>query len=207
MHGKYFHIITLYVGGRALPGPRLELNLEPAEHSARHTLLHIASKWSSHRTMRADDIVPYSCHHSSNALPLSSLCWVMTIVRHHLFIDAQVFTEYTELLKMSIHSCHVWPNFVQLVSWVGTVASLSARWTYLFISWTYFEPCVMRQKGHEHHHLYSSAVFHESVNDNHSTEEFQQRCHDDRHRCQNSCYSFAEHSEHSCTIMVLSSAS
>ena len=24
-----------YVGGRALPGPRLELNLEPAEHSAR----------------------------------------------------------------------------------------------------------------------------------------------------------------------------
>jgi len=33
-----FHIGPnyFYVGGRALPGPRLELNLEPAEHSARH---------------------------------------------------------------------------------------------------------------------------------------------------------------------------
>jgi len=29
------------------------LNLEPAEHSARHALLHMASEWSSHRTMRA----------------------------------------------------------------------------------------------------------------------------------------------------------
>jgi len=28
------------------------LNLEPAEHSARHALLHMASEWSSHRTTR-----------------------------------------------------------------------------------------------------------------------------------------------------------
>ena len=31
-------------------GPRLELNLEPAVHSARHALLHMAPKWSSHQT-------------------------------------------------------------------------------------------------------------------------------------------------------------
>ena len=43
----------LYVGGRALPRPRLELNLEPTAHSVRHTLLHMAPKWSSHRTTRA----------------------------------------------------------------------------------------------------------------------------------------------------------
>jgi len=42
-----------YVGGRALHGPRLELNLEPTEHSARHALLHVAPKWSSHWTTRA----------------------------------------------------------------------------------------------------------------------------------------------------------
>jgi len=42
-----------YVGGRALPGPWLELNLEPTEHSARHALLHMALKWSSHRTTQA----------------------------------------------------------------------------------------------------------------------------------------------------------
>jgi len=42
-----------YVGGRALPGPRLQLNLEPTAHSARHALLHMASKWSSHWTTRA----------------------------------------------------------------------------------------------------------------------------------------------------------
>ena len=29
------------------------MNLEPAEHSARETLLHMAPKWSSHRTTRA----------------------------------------------------------------------------------------------------------------------------------------------------------
>jgi len=34
-----------YVGGRALP--------EPTAHSARHALLHMAPKWSSHRTTRA----------------------------------------------------------------------------------------------------------------------------------------------------------
>jgi len=38
---------------RALPRPRLESNLEPAEHSARHALLHMASEWSSHMTTRA----------------------------------------------------------------------------------------------------------------------------------------------------------
>ena len=31
------------------------MNLEPAEHSARHDLLHMASEWSSHRTTRADN--------------------------------------------------------------------------------------------------------------------------------------------------------
>jgi len=29
------------------------LNLEPAEHSTRHALLHMASEWSSHRTTRS----------------------------------------------------------------------------------------------------------------------------------------------------------
>ena len=47
-----------YVGGLTLHGPRLELNLEPAEHSARHALLHMASEWSSHRTTRAE-LTPY----------------------------------------------------------------------------------------------------------------------------------------------------
>ena len=37
-----------------LTWPQLELNLEPAEHSTCHALLHMASKWSSHRTMRAE---------------------------------------------------------------------------------------------------------------------------------------------------------
>jgi len=45
-----------YVGERALPGPRLELNLEPTAHSARHALLHMAPKWSSHRTTRAGQL-------------------------------------------------------------------------------------------------------------------------------------------------------
>jgi len=39
---------------RSVNGPsRLELNLEPTAHTARHALLHMASKWSSHRTTRA----------------------------------------------------------------------------------------------------------------------------------------------------------
>jgi len=42
-----------YVGGRTLPRPRLQLNLEPTAHSAHNDLLHMASKWSSHRTTRA----------------------------------------------------------------------------------------------------------------------------------------------------------
>jgi len=37
---------------RLTPGLRLELNLEPTAHSARHPLLHMAPKWSSHRTGR-----------------------------------------------------------------------------------------------------------------------------------------------------------
>jgi len=54
VHRNYFHMITFYVDGRALPGPRLELSLEPAEHSSRHALLHMASEWSSHRTTRPE---------------------------------------------------------------------------------------------------------------------------------------------------------
>jgi len=49
---NYFHNY-FYVGRRALPGPWLELNLEPMAHSVRHALLHMAPKWSSHRTTRA----------------------------------------------------------------------------------------------------------------------------------------------------------
>jgi len=51
---NYFSHNYFYIGGRALPGPQLELNLEPSEHSVRHTLLHMASELSSHRTTRAD---------------------------------------------------------------------------------------------------------------------------------------------------------
>jgi len=51
---NYFSHNYFYVGGRALTGPQLELNLEPAEHSVRHALLHLASEWSSHRTTQAD---------------------------------------------------------------------------------------------------------------------------------------------------------
>jgi len=36
-----------------LTGPRLELNRKPTAHCARHALLHMAPKWSSHRTTRA----------------------------------------------------------------------------------------------------------------------------------------------------------
>jgi len=36
-----------------LTGPRLELNLEQTAHCARHALLHMAPKCSSHRTTRA----------------------------------------------------------------------------------------------------------------------------------------------------------
>jgi len=36
-----------------LTGPRLKLNLEPMAHCTRHALLHMAPKWSSHRTTRA----------------------------------------------------------------------------------------------------------------------------------------------------------
>jgi len=36
-----------------LTGLRLELNLEPTAHCARHTLLHMAPKWSSYWTTRA----------------------------------------------------------------------------------------------------------------------------------------------------------
>jgi len=37
-----------------------ELNLEPTANSARHALLHMASKWSSHRTTRAGRALPMS---------------------------------------------------------------------------------------------------------------------------------------------------
>jgi len=47
-HKKTWHFIFDY----NLPGLRLELNLEPTAHSARHALLHVAPKWSSHRTTR-----------------------------------------------------------------------------------------------------------------------------------------------------------
>jgi len=36
-----------------LTGPRLGLNSEPAAHCARHALLHMAPKWSSHWTTQA----------------------------------------------------------------------------------------------------------------------------------------------------------
>jgi len=39
--------------------PRLELNLEPTAHSARHALLHMASRWSSHRTTWAG-VTPFN---------------------------------------------------------------------------------------------------------------------------------------------------
>ena len=37
----------------SLTGPRLKLNLEPMAHCVHHALLHMAPKWSSHRTIRA----------------------------------------------------------------------------------------------------------------------------------------------------------
>ena len=67
---NYFSDNYFYIGGRALPGPRLELNLEPAEHSARHALLHMASEWSSHRTTRAGHgwrYIPYYWQISDSA--------------------------------------------------------------------------------------------------------------------------------------------
>ena len=53
VRGNYFSHNYFYVGRRPLPGPRLELNLEPTAQSARHALLHMTPKWSSHRTTRA----------------------------------------------------------------------------------------------------------------------------------------------------------
>jgi len=53
MRRNYFNVIILLRRQMRLTGPRLELNLEPTAHSARHALLHMALKWSSHRTTRA----------------------------------------------------------------------------------------------------------------------------------------------------------
>jgi len=55
-----------YLGGCALPGPRLELNLEPTAHSARHAVLHMAPKWSSHRTTRAGHTIVIKCDENTD---------------------------------------------------------------------------------------------------------------------------------------------
>ena len=77
VHSNYFSHNYFYVGGRALPRPQLELNLEPTVHSARHALLHMAPKWSSQRTTWAGLTYCFPCRDyfivSLNYMML--LCW------------------------------------------------------------------------------------------------------------------------------------
>ena len=47
-----------------LTGPQLELNLEPTAHCARHALLHMAPKWSGHRTTWAGSVNYIHCENS-----------------------------------------------------------------------------------------------------------------------------------------------
>ena len=60
--GISFNINYFYVGGRALPRPRLKLNLEPAEHSARHALLHMARPSGLAAGLRGQSVLTHLLH-------------------------------------------------------------------------------------------------------------------------------------------------